>query len=201
MDLFENIQVEPVKKSGLRQKADRARVLRSRTLICVLENPKNPGNIAAVMRNIDALGVNKLYIVSDTYKSKENSKLMKCSASACKWVYTRFFRTTKQCLDYLSKNRFDSLVTSPHTNLGPVNIPLEQCDFAKYKKLAIWFGNESKGISDEAILGSKGCIQIQMSGIIESINLAVSTGIVLYQAATQRKKYKLLGTQRKKTKH
>lgn len=54
------------------------------------------------------------------------------------------------------------------------------------KKLAVWFGNESRGVSDEVITKSEMCINIPMNGIIESLNLGTDTGIVLYEITTQK---------------
>ena len=65
MENFENYEGEQVEKSSLRKKADRAKQFRSHTFICVLENPKNIGNLASVMRNVDALGATKLYVVTE----------------------------------------------------------------------------------------------------------------------------------------
>lgn len=57
------------------------------------------------------------------------------------------------------------------------------------KKLAVWFGNEARGISDTAVSHSAACVQIEMYGIVESLNLATSTGIVLYEITKQRREY------------
>lgn len=192
MDNFNINDDNEITKSSLRKKADRAKKLRSRSLICVLENPANVANVAAVIRNIDALGVTKLYVVTQkdsitSGKSKKKCRILnKVSSSSSKYVYVRYFQTTKSCYVYLEKKRVTSLVTSPHFK-GETNYELMKTDFTKFKKLAVWFGNESEGISDEAIAKSNGCVQIEMAGIIESMNLSVATGIVLHHIAYQRR--------------
>lgn len=62
-------------------------------------------------------------------------------------------------------------------------------DYTKYKKLAVWFGNERVGISKTAVERSSFCINIPMYGIIESLNLGTSSGIVLYEIAKQRREF------------
>ncbi|WP_374693402.1 TrmH family RNA methyltransferase [Acidithiobacillus sp. AMEEHan] len=62
-------------------------------------------------------------------------------------------------------------------------------EYTKYKKLAVWFGNESRGISELAVENSVFCVNIPMCGIIESLNLATSSGIVLYEITRQRRLY------------
>ena len=178
----------------IRERANKAKQFRCKNLIVVLENPKTIENIGSAIRNIDALGAAKLYVV-DTNKllpdkwsqMREKHHLNKISASAVKWNFVKVYRNTKDCLDYLNKKGFISMVTSPHLK-GKNNISLDGGIFTQ-TKLAVWFGNESKGVSEEAINESKYCIQIPMCGIIESLNLGTATGIVLYEVTKQRRKY------------
>jgi tRNA (guanosine-2'-O-)-methyltransferase len=181
-------------KSNLRIKADNAKKFRCKNLIAVLENPKTIENIGSTVRNVDALGVEKLYVV-DGHKllpgnwqtMRNRHSLNKISASAIKWSYVRTFPTTESCLQHLQNKGFVSLVTSPHMK-GKENVVLEEGKYT-HKKLAIWFGNESQGVSELAINASEFCINIPMAGIIESLNLGTSTGIVLYEATKQRRAF------------
>ena len=182
-------------KSSLRIKADRAKQYRCKNLIVVLENPKTIENVASTLRNIDALGAEKLYVI-DGYKllppdweeMRERNSLKKISVSASKWVYTKRFDNTQECINHLNNKKFTSIVTSPHIK-GKNNITLENGRYTD-PRLAVWFGNETNGISDQAIDNSKSCIQITMAGIIDSLNLGTCTGIVLYEIVKQRRKYK-----------
>jgi len=135
--------------------------------------------------------VGKLYVVDGHNILKENYKkqrdLKQASSSANKWIYIRRFNSTSECFEHLQKKNIVSLCTSPHIQ-GKENINLYDGKFSQ-KQLAVWFGNESHGISKEVIHKSKACIQIEMSGIIESLNLACSTGIVLWHIAQKRREY------------
>ena len=181
-------------KTNLRIKADKAKQNRCKNLIAVLENPKTIENIGSVVRNIDALGVEKLYVI-DGYKllpgtwqeMRDRNSLKKISVSAIKWSFVKTFKNTEDCINYLNKKNFISMVTSPHIK-SKNNITLDGGIYTQ-KKLAVWFGNESQGVSDIAINNSKYCIQIPMCGIIESLNLGTCTGIVLYEVTRQRRKY------------
>ncbi len=182
-------------KSSLRIKADRAKQYRCKNLIVVLENPKTIENVASTLRNIDALGAEKLYVVdgSNLFQGKtwnelrERHSLNKISASASKWTFIKVFKTTAECTTHLKYKNFVSMVTSPHIK-NHTNFILEDGKYTQ-KRLAVWFGNESVGVSDEAIQNAAGCINIPMSGIIESLNLGTCTGIVLYEVAKQRRKF------------
>ena len=181
-------------KSSLRKKADEIKDGRCKNLIAVLEEPNDPKNIGTVIRNINALGVEKLYIVDSRNmvpksweEIRERKSLLKSSVSAVKWTFIKQFKNTEECLDHLEKKRFTSIVTSPHIK-GKTNVILQEGDFTQ-KRLAVWFGNESRGVSDLVIERSEACVCIEMYGIVESLNLATSTGIVLYEITKQRRAY------------
>ena len=80
------------------------------------------------------------------------------------------------------------MVTSPHVK-GKRSIYLHEGDFTEHAKLAVWFGSESQGISERAVERSDACIAIPMFGMIESLNLGTSSGIVLYEVTKQRREY------------
>ncbi len=180
---------------SIRQKANKIKKERCRTLIAVLENPKTIENIGSVIRNVDALGVSKLYVI-DGYKllpdnwqdMRERRSLNKISASAVKWTYIHPFKTTAECIEHLKRKHFLSVVTSPHVK-GKKNVSLDEADFTQHH-LAVWFGNESHGISDEAVQAAEFCVSIPMHGIIESFNLGTCSGIVLYEVTKQRRLFR-----------
>lgn len=167
--------------------------MQNKYFICVLENPRDIKNIAAAIRNICAFGVEKLYVVGDTKivrnfeSARKNKRLKNLSAGANKWVFVKHFETTTECVSHLKRNLFTIAVTSSHQK-GENNIDLYEGDFTQ-KRLAVWFGNESKGVSEEAVKSSDMCIQIPMGGVVESLNLGTSTGIVLSYISYQRLKY------------
>ena len=176
-------------------KADSIKEFRCKNLIAVLENPYDPHNIGAVIRNVNALGVEKVYVV-DRYNSlpedwqdmRETKTLKKLSASAVKWTFVKRFDSTDDCLSHLEENNFVSVATSPHQQ-DKQNYTLDDANFTEHKKLAVWFGSESRGISTTAIERCAFCVSIPIFGIIESFNLATTSGIVLYEAARQRRAF------------
>jgi len=157
-----------------------------------------------VIRNVNALGVDKAYIVDprkalpdDWQDMRERQLLLKPSVSAIKWTFVKRFDSTEECLAHLEKNRFVSIVTSPHVK-GKKNAILEEVDYTVHYKLAVWFGNEARGISDMAVEHSEMCVSIPMFGMIESLNLGTTSGIVLYEIAKQRREYQRMYRKRNK---
>lgn len=181
-------------KTSLRLKADKAKLARCKNLIAVLENPKTIENIGSTIRNVNALGLEKLYVVDGNRllpekweQMRERNSLKKISASAIKWTFVKVFQNTESCLSHLKNKNFISIVTSPHIK-GKNNVILEEGCYT-IPKLAVWFGNEASGVSDTVVNESQLCISIPMSGIIESLNLGTTTGIVLYEITKQRRNY------------
>jgi len=184
-----------LEKKPARKRADAIKFFRCKNLIAVIEEPDNPRNIGTVIRNVNALGAEKVYVVDprrvlsdDWQELREDHKLSKLSVSAVKWTFVRRFDSTEECLTHLEKNRFVSIVTSPHVK-GRTNAFLHEGDYTEHAKLAVWFGNEARGISNLAVERSEMCISIPMFGMIESLNLGTSSGIVLYEVAKQRREY------------
>ncbi|HWW55330.1 MAG TPA: RNA methyltransferase [Sphingopyxis sp.] len=185
----------PKPKSSARQRADAIKAYRCKNLIVVIENPDEIRNIGTVVRNVNALGVEKVYVVDsrkslpdDWQEMREAKPISKTSVSAIKWSFVKRFDSTEDCLAHLEKNSFVSIVTSPHIK-GKRNELLHEVDYTEHAKLAVWFGNEARGISDLAVERSSMCISIPMFGMIESLNLGTSSGIVLYEVTKQRREY------------
>jgi tRNA (guanosine-2'-O-)-methyltransferase len=181
-------------KSTIRQRADEIKDYQCNNLIAILENPMDVKNIGAVIRNANALGVEKIFVVDerkslpdDWEELRERKSISKISVSASKWTFVKRFDSSAQCLAHLDKHRFKSVVTSPHTK-GKDNFVLHEADYTQ-TRLAVWFGNEARGISDEVVEKSAFCVSIPMFGLIESLNLATTTGIVLYEVTKQRRDY------------
>lgn len=186
---------EKKSKPSVRERADAIKAFRCKNLIAVLECPADVKNIGTVIRNANALGVEKVYVVDprhslpdDWQELREQKSVSKTSVSAVKWTFVKRFDSTDACFDYLESKNFRSIVTSPHVK-GKTSIFLHEGDYTLHHKLAVWFGSESTGISERAVERSDMCVSIPMFGMIESLNLGTSSGIVLYEVAKQRREY------------
>ena len=194
-DETDNVNEAMQGKSSARRRADEIKDFRCKNLIAVIENPSEIRNIGTVIRNVNAMGVEKVYVVDERHAlpddwqdMREAKSLSKTSVSAVKWSFVKRFDSTDACFDHLEKNHFTSIVTSPHVK-GKKCIFLHEGDFTAFTKLAVWFGSEARGISERAVERSEMCVSIPMFGMIESLNLGTSSGIVLYEVAKQRREY------------
>lgn len=186
---------EKPQRKSVRARADAIKPFVCKNLIAVIENPTDIKNIGTVIRNVNALGVEKVYVVDprgalpdDWQELREDRPISKISVSAVKWTFVKRFDSTDACFDYLESKNFRSIVTSPHVK-GKACIFLDEGDYTVHSKLAVWFGSEAVGISDRAVERAEMCVSIPMFGMIESLNLGTSSGIVLYEVAKQRRAY------------
>jgi len=145
----------------------------------VLENVYDPHNISAVMRTCDAVGVQEIFILN-TKIPRHKKWGAKSSSSAAKWLTVHQFDDAGQCFSSLRK-RYSSILT---TYLGNDSIGLHQLDLTK--SIALVFGNEHSGVSDEIRQLADGNFVIPQAGIIQSLNISVACAVTLYEAYRQK---------------
>ena len=146
----------------------------------VLENVFDPHNISAVMRTCDAVGVQEIYILN-TKIPRHKIWGPKSSSSAAKWLTVHQYENASACFSSLRK-RYSSILT---THLSDDAVSLYQVDFTK--SIALVFGNEHNGVSDEIRALADGNFVIPQVGIIQSLNISVACAVSLYEAYRQKK--------------
>lgn len=144
----------------------------------VLENIHDPHNVSAILRSADATGVLRVELLYTQEKFPKIGK--KSSSSANKWVERRNHRSVEECYRTLHKEGF--LVYATH--LGPAAVSLYELDLTG--RVALVFGNEHRGVSDEAAQKADGNFQIPMLGMIQSLNVSVACAVSLYEMLRQR---------------
>lgn len=165
----------------LREQKIRAMVAgRIANLRVVLEDIHDPHNAAAVMRTCDALGIQDVWLVFNQEKAYNPRRVGKSSSSSAnKWLSFTTFKSTQECLAALWKDGFDSVATV----LLEGDAVLGEYDIAKHQRIALWVGNEHRGLSPEAIAGAAVRVTLPMRGMVESLNVSVATALFLYEFA------------------
>lgn len=157
---------------------------RQPSLRVVLENIHDPHNVSAIFRTCDAAGVPKVSLVYNVEKFPKIGK--KSSASAYKWIEREKYKSIEDCYLQLRDEKFVIYASS----LNSDSKSLYDLDFTK--KTAIVFGNEHRGLSNEAEKLADERFFIPMYGMVQSLNVSVSAAICIYEALRQRlirKKY------------
>ncbi len=150
-------------------------------LTVVLENIHDPHNVSAILRSCDAVGVQEVQLLYTIEAFPDIGK--KSSASAKKWVERRKHRTIHECYKYLREHGFTIFATRIADNAEL----LYELDLTQ--KIALVFGNENRGVSDEAANNADGIFQIPMLGMIQSLNVSAACAVTLFEALRQRRSY------------
>jgi tRNA (guanosine-2'-O-)-methyltransferase len=147
----------------------------------VLENVFDPHNISAVMRTCDAVGIQEIFVLN-TRIPPHKKWGAKSSSSAAKWLTIHQFEDAASCFSSLRK-RYSKILT---THLSSDALGLYEIDMTE--PIALVFGNEHSGVSDEIRSLADGNFIIPQVGIIRSLNISVACAVTLYEAFRQKNK-------------
>jgi tRNA (guanosine-2'-O-)-methyltransferase len=148
-------------------------------LTVVLENVFDPHNISAVMRTCDAVGIQDIYVLN-TKISRHKKWGAKSSSSATKWLTIHEYSNASICFADLRK-KFSLILT---THLSSSAVSLFDIDFTN--PVALIFGNEHDGVSEEIRALADGNFVIPQVGMIRSLNISVACAVSLYEAYRQK---------------
>ena len=162
-----------------RQKFERVLAHRQNDLTVVLENVFDPHNISAVMRSCDAVGIQEIYVLN-TKIPRHKKWGFRSSSSAAKWLTVHQFENTDECFAAIRKN-YSSIFTTSLTNNS---ISLYSMDLTQ--SIALVFGNEHSGVSDEINALADGNFLVPQVGMIQSLNISVACAVTLYEAYRQK---------------
>jgi len=148
-------------------------------LTIVMENVFDPHNISAVMRTCDAVGIQDIYILN-TKIPRHKKWGSKSSSSAAKWLTIHQFEDAETCFNAL-RLRYDKIYS---THLSTDAISLYDINFTQ--RVALVFGNEHAGVSEEIRTLCDGNFIIPQFGIIRSLNISVACAVSIYEASRQK---------------
>jgi tRNA (guanosine-2'-O-)-methyltransferase len=154
---------------------------RTRHLTVVLEDIHKSHNASAVMRTSECFGVQDVHIIEVEHEYEMHPHI---ASGAAQWVTKHHYNdaeinNTRVCLTQLKEQGFKILVTSLDSNSKRFDkIDVQQ-------KVAVVFGTEYTGVSDTALQMADETIHIPMFGITDSLNISVSSGIILQEYRRQ----------------
>ena len=157
-----------------REMFDRIAADRTKHLTIVMENIYQEHNASAVLRSCDCFGLQDLHVIEkdNTYKIQRDIAL-----GAGRWVdmynYDDSENVTKDCLNDLKSKGYKIVATTPHTDSQTIY------DLDLTQPIALVFGTERRGISEEVVEMADEFVKIPMYGFTESFNISVSVAIVL----------------------
>ncbi len=152
---------------------------RQNNITIVMENVHDPHNISAVMRTCDAVGIQNIYILNTTIP-RHKKWGSKSSSSAAKWLTIHEFDDAEKCFEEL-RQHYNKIFT---THLSSDAVSLYDIDLTE--NIALVFGNEHDGVSEEIRMLADGNFIIPQVGIIRSLNISVACAVSIYEAFRQK---------------
>lgn len=140
----------------------------------VLENIHDPHNVSAILRTCDAVGILEVHLLYTTEEFPEISKAS--SVSANKWMKLKKHSSYAEFYNEMKSNGF--LIAASH--LDKYSYFYDELDYTK--PIALIFGNEHRGVSDELLNYCDLTFKIPMHGMIQSLNVSVAAAVTLYFA-------------------
>ncbi len=151
-------------------------------LTVVLENVHDPHNIGAVMRSCDSVGVGEIYILNSEKKPKDKLFGLNSSSGSFKWIKIHYYEDVQECFEAV-KQKYDLVIG---THLAEDSQELYDLDLSG--SVALVFGNEHAGMTDECLNHIDVNMIIPQVGMVQSLNISVACAVTLYESLRQRKK-------------
>ncbi len=156
---------------------------RQGNITVVLENVHDPHNIGAVLRSCESVGLVEIFVLySEPQLDQERLLLGKrTAAGARKWVDVHFYTDVEACFDHV-RTHYKQIWG---THLGTKAVDLYDIDLTQ--SVALVFGNEHNGLSQEALAHCDDNFVIPQMGFVQSLNISVACAVTLYEALRQRR--------------
>jgi TrmH family RNA methyltransferase len=147
-------------------------------LIVVATGLEKPGNVGAILRSVDAAGADGV-IVCNGQTDLANPNVVRASLGTLFSVQVAQ-ADSAETLQWLQQRNIRILAASPHAAVEYTEMDLR-------KPCAILIGTEHSGLSDEWLASAHAGIRIPMQGQADSLNVAMATAILLFEAVRQRR--------------
>lgn len=144
-------------------------------LIIILDNIRSSNNVGSVFRTADAFLIEKIYLcgITATPPHKDIHKTALGATDSVEWEYAE---NTIELVEKLKSQGIEVISIEQSENA----VMLDKFSVEKDVTYAIVFGNEVKGVSQNVVSESDRVIEIPQFGTKHSLNIAVSTGVVVW---------------------
>ena len=144
-------------------------------LVVVLDDIRSLHNIGSVFRTADAFRIECIYLCGIT-ATPPHPEMHKTALGAEFTVDWKYVNNTVEAVDNLKNEGY----TVYSVEQAEGSIMLNELTLDKNRNYAIVMGNEVKGVQQEVIDHSHGCIEIPQYGTKHSLNVSVTAGIVIW---------------------
>jgi tRNA (guanosine-2'-O-)-methyltransferase len=154
---------------------------RTRSLTVVLDRLEDTFNMAAVLRTCEGLGIQEVHVIENPDAPFEPHP--KVTQGCDKWLDIHTYRDFAACCEHLKGRGFSVWAST----LGEGARPLRELRFDS--KVALVFGNERRGVSEDVLKGADGLFWIPMRGFVQSFNISVAVSASLSRAVLWREEH------------
>ena len=162
-----------------RARIDAVLAERLASVTCVVEDVYDPHNAAAAIRSCEGLGLSELHVVERGTRFDPTTAV---TLAAHRWIAIRHHDSVAHAAAALKQRGFAVYATLPD---APATI--DTIDVSR--PVALVFGNEHDGMTDDAIAACDGAVAIPMHGMTRSFNLSVSVALAISRVAARRREH------------
>ncbi len=151
-----------------------------RPLFVVVDGAEKPGNLGAILRTADAVGLDALLLTDAEAAGTDihNPNVIRASLGAF-FTVPVVVTTREDALDWFQEHGIITVAATPQAEISYTTA-------AYLGPTAIIMGSESSGLDREWLDAASVLVRIPMAGVVDSLNLSVSTALMLYEALRQR---------------
>lgn len=144
-------------------------------LIVVLDNIRSVYNVGSVFRTCDAFRIESVYLCGITARPPQ-VEMHKTALGAEYSVDWKYYKDTVEAVAALQQQGYEVFAVEQVEH----SVMLQDIALDKNKRYAIVMGNEVKGVQQQVVDACNGCIEIPQYGTKHSLNVSVTTGIVIW---------------------
>lgn len=171
MNKARKLRMEELKRKSIEEFKESKKL----SVTVILDNVRSLNNIGSIFRTSDALGVEKI-IICGISATPPNAEIHKTALGAEDSVAWEYFQSTCDAVKQLKLDGYLVYAIEQTTN----SIDLRDFSPSNNSKYSFILGNELKGVSQDVIDLCDGSIEVPQFGTKHSFNVAVTTGMVLW---------------------
>ncbi|MDO8488240.1 MAG: TrmH family RNA methyltransferase [bacterium] len=152
--------------------------IQHRPIYIVLDNVMDTYNIGSLFRLADAVAAREIILTGNT-ETPPNSRIHKAAVGTEEWVKWQYFDSAKSAISNLKSRTPNIKVIAVEQSARSVSISDFNIRVSDIQPVAIVVGHETEGVGREVLDLADKVVEIPMFGVNKSLNVVVSTGIVL----------------------
>lgn len=153
-----------------------ARAAHTFPITLVLDSVRSMHNVGSVFRTADSFGLEAVMLCGFT-PSPPHREIHKTALGATETVHWQYEKEIVPVLEQLKADGYRIIAAEQVHD----SVSLEQISYTSQEKIAVIFGNEVEGVSNEALALCDQVVEIPQFGAKHSLNISVSVGIIVWE--------------------